>query len=309
MEDGIQTAMVAIKKNQQLEKVKNILADGLMGEFNSTIVDGREITMGIVEIDPEMAKKLLVYNVANRPISKPHLSYLTKEMSGNRWDFNGQTIIFSASGSLSDGQHRLTTLIATNTTILSAVVLGVAPKSFENMDNNRSRVASDVMAIGGVSNSKLANAVAQHIYSFRNGRFSVNKTGKRNLSNTEVLDYYNQLGDASVQESIRLGMTLYTKSERLITPKVLATFHYMFKQTDPTLATEFISDLALGENFTEGKPVKALYSKFFKAKVDDTFRFTGMDVDLHMVYAWNKARLGKSMKRFSIDENFEPKIL
>lgn len=299
-----------IDENQassQLSKLGKILDGAMIGESHTNVIDGKVIVKGDILLTPEVAEELIEFNLNNRPETKLHVTKLVKQLVGGHWSYNAQPIIFDESGTLSDGQHRLRGCILSGVSFIVAVSVGVEEGSFSKMDNNKSRSTSDVMAIGGVSNSKIANAVTQHIYSFRNGRFSANKTALRNLSNTEILDYYHQL--PNIEESIKLAMRLSKRSQKFVTPKMLATFHYLFSEKDPELATEFITDLALGENFTNGRPVKALFNKFMKAKMDKTYKFTGMEMDKHMVYAWNKTRNGEKVKRFNIDDDFEIVIL
>jgi hypothetical protein len=73
------------------------------------------IEAGVAEITPELAKEILENkNSGNRPIKKEHIKMLTSTLRNDEWMLNGESIAFSESGRLLDGQHRLTACVNSN---------------------------------------------------------------------------------------------------------------------------------------------------------------------------------------------------
>ena len=61
-----------------------------------------------VKIDSDIAKKMLELNMKNRRVRRTAVEYLKQQIANNEWrDDHPQPIIFSSTGRLIDGQHRL----------------------------------------------------------------------------------------------------------------------------------------------------------------------------------------------------------
>ena len=63
-------------------------------------------------ITPPMAALLLGNNGANRKLNKRHVDFLSDQIKSGKWQKIGQTIVIAKDGTLMDGQHRLTAIVA-----------------------------------------------------------------------------------------------------------------------------------------------------------------------------------------------------
>ena len=78
-----------------------------------------------VLVTPSLAERYLKRNSVNRNISQSVVDRYARDMRNGRWEQNGDVIRFDASGSLRDGQHRLTAIVQSGETIKLNVVRGI----------------------------------------------------------------------------------------------------------------------------------------------------------------------------------------
>lgn len=102
----------------------------------------------VMEITPEMARRMLERNHVNRTLNKARAAQYAEDMKAGRWELNGEAIKFYADKSLADGQHRLTGIIIANVPILTLVISGL-DKSIAIQDRGRNRSTADVMRLRG----------------------------------------------------------------------------------------------------------------------------------------------------------------
>ena len=68
-------------------------------------------------ISPKLAQQMLAANTQNRPLRDAATDLMAKDMAEGRWHLNGESIIFSSDGVLTDGQHRLTAVVRSGVTV------------------------------------------------------------------------------------------------------------------------------------------------------------------------------------------------
>ena len=69
------------------------------------------ITVNQETITPELAAEFLKKNKSNRPLSSKHVIALAGSIERGEWMFTGESIKFSESDTLLDGQHRLSAIV------------------------------------------------------------------------------------------------------------------------------------------------------------------------------------------------------
>lgn len=110
-----------------IDKIKNIL--GMNSDLESVL------------ITPEKAEQLLKFNSNNRKLSNTIVNKYANQMKSNKWHSDASMITFGTSGELTNGQHRLTAIIKSNTPIQFVVSMGV--DNFAEMDRGKSRTIVD----------------------------------------------------------------------------------------------------------------------------------------------------------------------
>lgn len=101
-------------------------------------------------ITPDMAREYLALNKCNRPLSKPHVDMLRREMVDGKFYHTHQGIAFDATGYLIDGQHRLSAIVASGAAQVMQVTRGIRVDAKNAIDvQQRIRSVSDALKIGG----------------------------------------------------------------------------------------------------------------------------------------------------------------
>jgi hypothetical protein len=119
--------------------------------------------ISIERVTPKMAFEYLQKNTMNRPINKSHLRSVCRQMRDGLWKSNGDSIRFSVTGELLDGQHRLLAICETGLPQDMIVVRGLPLDSFATIDSGSKRTAGDVVALAGYKNANTISAVARSI--------------------------------------------------------------------------------------------------------------------------------------------------
>lgn len=102
-----------------------------------------------VTITPRTAKKWLLKNKGNRPLSQERVEFYADMMRRGRWELNGDTIRFAEDGSLIDGQHRLAACVLSGSSFTSYVVTDLPKSAFDTIDQGKARNRGDVLAAAG----------------------------------------------------------------------------------------------------------------------------------------------------------------
>ena len=107
------------------------------------------VTISIEEITPEIAEQYLKNNYKNnRPLKQVSVSQFASDMSDGSFILNPSApLIFSKSGELIDGQHRLRACVQSGCSFKSFVVRGADEKTYEVIDIGNPRSVSDI--VGG----------------------------------------------------------------------------------------------------------------------------------------------------------------
>lgn len=114
----------------------------------------------IILITPQKAKAYLEKNVDNRPLRMSYVTTLANEMIAGRWrQGTGETIKFSKSDKLIDGQHRLHAVIQSGLSFRFLVAFGLDEKVIDVIDSGLKRTAGDVLSLLGSENSTLKAAI------------------------------------------------------------------------------------------------------------------------------------------------------
>lgn len=121
------------------------------------------ITTGVAEITPELAKNILENrNAGNRPLKAAHIKMLMTTLKRDEWMLNGESIAFSESGRLLDGQHRLTACVNSGKSFKTVVIKGIEDDAaFGTIDIGKPRSVTDLMSLQGLPKAPLFSAIAK----------------------------------------------------------------------------------------------------------------------------------------------------
>jgi len=120
----------------------------------------------VVTVTPEVASIWLDQNTNNRPLNKKRVTNLASVISRGEWELNGDSIRFSESGVLLDGQHRLAAIVESDTPIQTMVVTGLKDSVFDVIDRGATRTVGDVLSMRGEKNYNAVAAATRLYYTW-----------------------------------------------------------------------------------------------------------------------------------------------
>ncbi len=115
-------------------------------------------------VSPTKAEQWLKrFNTGNRLINRRIVDAYASDMRAGKWRANGETIIFSSTGRLLDGQHRLMALIKADISIMFLITRGVEDDAFVTIDRGVGRSIGTVLHLKGQKNAYRVAAVARWV--------------------------------------------------------------------------------------------------------------------------------------------------
>ena len=247
----------------------------------------------IREITPATAKEMLKRNINNRPVSRPHVGFLSREMKAGNWCFDGQPIRLSEGGAVLDGQHRLEAIIESATVQTFLIIKGIETKAFQVMDTGRNRTSGDVFAIEGIENSTTAAATTRVIIKHFEGSHSQQHNRTTRSSNTEVLEYYKRNKDigAFVKEAKKLNKEF----NKFLSVSQIGAFSYIMAKKNTEVSSEFWKKLCSGVGIVENSAIHALRNRLISDKLSNQ-QIKNIERVALIFKAWNKHRKNEQVK-------------
>ena len=135
------------RNNTQIEEINKINKKKAEGNDMTvdTLINNSNIRAMVVLVTPEIASEWLKSNTNNRRLKPSVVNSYAKDMKCGRWTLNNDAITFDKSGILTNGQHRLTAIIKSETSQEMAVMYGVEHNI--NMDRPAMRSVGDNLSI------------------------------------------------------------------------------------------------------------------------------------------------------------------
>lgn len=243
-------------------------------------------------ITPEMAEVMMERNKsdewANRPRSATALKRFVRTISEGRWAYTGETVVFSITGRLLNGQHRLTACIQAGAPIETLVAFGVDDAAFKFMDIGVKRTAGHILAIEGVPNYHWAAAALRIIYAYSSNPIWSGAPGGFMPENDELLEFYYAHNDINKSRSAARSMW----NEKLLTPAWAGALHYICAQKNRQQADGFFETVASGIGIkSKQSPEYLIRSRLTESAIAVGNKKTD-DVALAALFikAWNAAR-------------------
>ena len=143
-------------------------------------------------VDPDTARTFLDENDANRAVRNRVVNAYARDMGHGAWYVTGETIKFSKTGELLDGQHRLYAIVESGTSQWMLVVRGLEPETKGIIDTGAPRTAGDALklvGLGGTSAYAVA-AASRLLVLWRTDRLRTMSAGLRHedrATHTEII--------------------------------------------------------------------------------------------------------------------------
>lgn len=254
---------------------------------------------GSILVNATIADAWLSANSKNRKLRGFRVDQMARDMKAKTWDDNGETIKFSRTGVLLDGQHRLSAVIESDTTQIFTVVAGLEDVVQRSVDIGSKRTVGDQLNINGSTDGKTLAAVARfamqmQVYprTFRPSDIEL----ARVVENDEKLQW--------VVTSVipELPAVLGSQTVRAYVYRVL-------HEVDPDACAEFFAKLTSLSGLMEDSPILALYRRLASPDMrKDGLRGRVTMVTCYFI-AWNAWRAGEARRIIKPHSNAEGYVM
>lgn len=250
-----------------------------------------QVSLQVVEVSPAQAQKWLdERNKSNRPLRSAKVDTYAEQMKQGRWRSDREPIEFGQDGTLKNGQHRLHAIVQSGCTIRIPIRGNVSNADVVVMDTGLSRVAADVLSMGGYKNATQLAAAAKLVHLWRTKpSMTMLRSGAKTINN-ELIEQV-VFANGGLVDSVEFAKHL-AGHFNLIPPSAVAAMHYEVKNKyGQDVANEFFEHLAYGHDLSEGSPILALRNVLLKSQT----AYQKPPTELRMawtLHAFNKWRSG-----------------
>lgn len=243
----------------------------------------------LLNITPDIARVMLERNSNNRNVRQFHVEVIGRAIKDGRYRFTGQTISFTKSGKMNDGQHRCLAGIFADAPFRSLIAYAVDDEAFAVTDTGIKRGPADaVKHTFGTPDAKTAASVARVVYYIKTGQIRANSV----VMNDEIIRTLEE--EPQVFESASIGASAYNRS-KLGRASVLGGLHYLLAEVHKAEAARFMELVATGENLPAGDAI-LMYRKWLLKIRSDRSVYTNAEYLAVGIKAWNAWRRGKEVK-------------
>lgn len=247
--------------------------------------DGKRMT-----VTPEMAAVMMERNAddewRNRPHSEKGAARYERSMKKG-WKYTGETIIFSESGRLLNGQHRLMACIRAGVPFECLFAFGISEDAFKFMDTGIARSAGHIFAIENIPNANQVAAAARLLYGYKRSQAWEGRAP--DVENDDLLSFYEL--HPRLQDALSPARQLY--EERLM-PFRWGTFcFYICAEKSRQEAERFFETLATGLGIaTKRSPIYMVRKRLLENARVTNGKLSDAHVGAYLIKAWNAQRSG-----------------
>ncbi len=253
-------------------------------------------------ITPSIAKAYLDSNPSNRRISKPMVLRYANDMMNGKWkEDTGETMKFSKSGRLLDGQHRLYAVVKANVTICFHVAFNVDESSFDVIDTGKGRNATDCFTIAGIKSYNKIPSIISYYNLLEQGK----RQGQQlniHATNAKLLEQYYE-DEIFWQNTGRNAQNWYIAFAKILPPSFIGGFYAHFYNINPEKAEMFMNQLCTGSDISN-QTINLLRKKL----IQDKMSIRKMPPNLKMAFiikTWNNFITGNNIKILRFDPESE----
>jgi len=250
----------------------------------------------VAEVTPALARVLLGNNPANRRVSDVTVEKIARDIENGTFALNGESIIVAGDGGLNDGQHRLCAILMADKSVRSVIVFGPPRDTRVTVDQGRSKMVGDYLAMEGHKDSLALAAAAGYVWQWQNkGRLAKQSIERPNKG--EVL--------AIVEEFPAISVSVASVGGNGVGGRGLLAFcHFAFSShASKDAADEFTASLISGANLLSRDPI--LYAR---NRLMSDRRLSPNEKAELLFRAWNAHRRGETPKTLVVNDQALPKV-
>ena len=207
-----------------------------------------------VEVTPQLAASWLQFNQSNRKPSRAKIRRFTAAMKAGKWALNGETLKFSLTGRLLDGQSRLMAAVDAGIPVALEVRAGLPDVAQQSMDCGELRKGSHTLEMLGEANAVTLAAALKLCWGWERGWLAGVPRGKPKVVENGEMEHLLKRHTA-VKASVGWAMTDAAKVKKVLRHSEAAFFHYALGLSEPETRDHFFEALVEGLGLTKSSPV------------------------------------------------------
>lgn len=206
-------------------------------------------------IGPKEAKLILSkVNEGNRNIREGRVSSYASQMKSGQWQLTGEPIIYSRTGRLLNGQHRLHASIQAGVPFTTVVVRGVEEETYAVLDSGAPRSIGDAFRASGHKASSQMAANTKYVMHYKTGKGLRDHRVRSSFSRVDVLGFFEEN-----KIMFELANSRGARLQRIGLPRAAAEVStYLLFEVDYDGADYFIERLLDGAGLRPTSPILAL---------------------------------------------------
>lgn len=263
------------------------------------LADG--VTLGLVQVTPELANSWLARNTRNRKISPQSVNRYARNIEHDQWPFTGDPVRFSDENDLLDGQHRLTAIHQSGRTLPLLVIAGLRADTQAFMDGGRKRNAADSFAIQKIPNYVAVSSLVRLALLWNPGGVWEPSRGTliygrhMQISTAEIMEFVERF--PRVHDAAACGVTMARVVPGARASVVGAAYLRASMLSDDLFATNrWFTQLETGADLTLGDPILALRNGIMRT-AREGFKNPQTQQLWKVIRAWNASRNDETMDR------------
>lgn len=256
---------------------------------------GADLTKRMV-ITPEIATVMMERNAddewRNRPHSEKGLRRYIASMKRG-WRLTGEPIIFSKSGRLINGQHRLMACIASECSFECLVVCGIDDDAFKFVDIGISRTAAHIFSIEDIPNANLVSAAARLLFAYK--RSQSWDGSSPDVENDTLLDFYRH--HDRLQDAIATARPMFRA--KLMVSRWAVFCAYICREKSAKDAEDFFEVASSGFGASSKKsPEYLIYKTLNENAKSPAKKLSDSYTGAYLIQAWNAYRHNRTIGVF-----------
>lgn len=214
-----------------------------------------------VRVYPDLARHLLKLNHEhNRGVRGRIVKKFADDMRAGLWRFTPESVVFSTTGILQNGQHRLNAVIDYGSDVWMMFDFGWPDEIIAAIDRGSARTNADALTVMGKSNAAQITAAISLLYRYRTVVGNTRGfTGLTPPSAQLCLVEYER-DEEGWTKAAHMGRRTYEALEKSLGNGWWAGAYYILAQSHPEKAEQFFERIIDGREYAESPTRKiALY--------------------------------------------------
>ncbi len=257
-------------------------------------------------ITPILAEHFLTKNTENRRITQSNVDFLTDQMKKGLYKENtGETIKFSKTGKLIDGQHRLLAIVKSGKSFKFTIAEDLEDTVFHVLDTGKTRNTGDVLSIQGFKYANILAGAVKFILSIEQNIST--KLGQKKYPNELIIKYIDKNPD--MEDICSIAQTNIYSNFRVLSPSTIAGLYKLMlsKGHSDEVVSNFFEKYSTGLGIGPTSPIYLLRSRFIEDSINKS-KLKTIDKIALLIYTFNLYIKGRVVGTLKIPNEF-PKII